>query len=69
MKTFFSAIALLAFSALMLSPRLPADYPPKKVVEQRKEIVCKEKKLNNLITEIECELDTISQNSTGTYGK
>jgi len=69
MKTLFSTIALVAFSALMLSPTLPADYPPKKVVEQRKEIVCKERKLNNLITVIECELDTISEHKNNTYGK
>lgn len=62
MKTAFYALAIVAFSALMLSPKLPADYPPKKVVEQRKEILCKERKLNHLITEIECNLvkDTIS---------
>lgn len=69
MKTLFSTIALVAFSALMLSPALPADYPPKKVIEQRKEIVCKERKLNNLITVIEYELDTISEHKTNTYGK
>lgn len=56
MKTFFTAIALVAFSALMLSPQLPKSYPPKKVVEMRKEIVCKEIKINGLIKEIECNL-------------
>lgn len=69
MKSLISLVALVTFSALMLSPTLPEDYPPKKVVEQRKEIVCKERKLNSLITVIECELDTISEHKTNTYGK
>lgn len=56
MKTSFYFIAIVAFSALMLSPKLPKVYPPKEVVEQRREIVVKEIKLDKLITEIEVKL-------------
>ncbi|OYX86790.1 MAG: hypothetical protein B7Y83_00180 [Flavobacteriales bacterium 32-34-25] len=70
MKTFFTAIALVAFSALMLSPQLPETYPPKKVVEMRKEIVCKEQEINGIIKEIECNLavDSIAVKKHN-YGK
>lgn len=65
MKTAFYAVALVAFSALMLSPKLPAAYPPKIVLEQRKEIIGKEAKIDNLITEIETTLtnDSIQINT------
>jgi hypothetical protein len=56
MKTTFYVIAIIAFSALMLSPKMPKDYPPKIVLEQRKEIVCKEKKIELLIDKIESQL-------------
>jgi hypothetical protein len=56
MKTAFYFIAIVAFSALMLSPKLPKTYPPKEVVEQRREIVVREIKLNKLISEIEITL-------------
>lgn len=67
MKTATYAIAIIAFSALMLSPKMPADYPPKKVMEQRKEIICKETEIDNLITEIECTLEKDSVKITTTY--
>lgn len=69
MKTFLSAIGLFAFSALMLSPQLPKNYPPKKVIEMRKEIVCKEVKINGLIQEIECKLADSTEINTNKYGK
>jgi hypothetical protein len=53
MKTTFYVIAIIAFSALMLSPKLPKEYPPKIVLEQRKEIVCKEAKIERIIDAIE----------------
>jgi hypothetical protein len=56
MKTTFYIIAIVAFSALMLSPKLPKAYPPKEVVEQRREIVVREIKLDKLISEIEVTL-------------
>lgn len=67
MKTAFYAVALVAFSALMLSPKLPAAYPPKIVLEQRKDIIVKETKIDNLITEIECTLATDSILTTSTH--
>lgn len=62
MKTAFYIVAFVAFSALMLSPKLPENYPPKAVLEQRKKIVCKEIKINKLIHTIEHTLaiDSIS---------
>lgn len=53
MKTTVFIIALAAFSALMLSPKPLKEYPPKAVLEQRKEIVSKEIKINKLIHTIE----------------
>jgi hypothetical protein len=53
MKTAVFIIALAAFSALMLSPKKLESYPPKAVVEQRKEIVYKEIRINKLIHTIE----------------
>lgn len=56
MKTTVFIIALAAFSALMLSPKTLKEYPPKAVLEQRKEIVYKEIKINKLINTIEYAL-------------
>jgi hypothetical protein len=56
MKTSVFIIALAAFSALMLSPKPLEEYPPKAVLEQRKEIVTKEIKINKLINTIEYAL-------------
>ncbi|MDR6844500.1 hypothetical protein [Flavobacterium granuli] len=56
MKTTFYIIGIVVFSAIMLSPKLPKFYPPKEVIEQRKEIVYKEIKLNKIISEIETKL-------------
>ena len=53
MKTSLFIIALALFSALMLSPKTLKKYPPKAVLEQRKEIVYKEIKINKLINTIE----------------
>lgn len=53
MKTTVFIIGLAAFSALMLSPKPLKEYPPKAVLEQRKEIVSKEIKINKLIYTIE----------------
>jgi hypothetical protein len=53
MKTTFYVIGFIAFSALMLSPKLPKEYPPKIVLEQRKEIVYKEAKIEKIIKAIE----------------
>jgi hypothetical protein len=56
MKTTLYCIAIIAFSALMLSPKLPKEYPPKVVIEQRKEIVCKEAKIDRIINLIEAKI-------------
>jgi hypothetical protein len=56
MKTTFYIVAIVAFSALMLNPKQPPEYPPKEVVEQRKEIVFKEQKINSIIKKIEYNL-------------
>jgi hypothetical protein len=53
MKTTFSLMAILVFSAIMLKPTLEKPYPPKEVLEQRADIVLKENKLNNLIDKID----------------
>jgi hypothetical protein len=57
MKTTFFIIGLVAFSALMLSPQLPSNYPSKAVLEQRKENVIKEKEIIILIHQIEYKID------------
>jgi hypothetical protein len=56
MKTAFYIVALVAFSALMLTPKAPPIYPPKAVLEQRREIVYKEQKINSLIRQVEYTL-------------
>ena len=56
MKTAFYIVAIVAFSALMLSPKPPSKYPPKDVMEQRREIVFKEQKINSIIKKIEYNL-------------
>lgn len=56
MKTTFSIVALLVFSALILAPRMPREYPSKDVVAQQADIVMKEGNLNLLINKIETNL-------------
>ena len=56
MKTAFYIVALVAFSALMLSPKIPENYPPRLVLKQRREIVYKEQKINALIRQVEYTL-------------
>lgn len=56
MKTAFYIVALVAFSALMLTPKSAPIYPPKAVLEQRREIVYKEQKINSLIRQVEYTL-------------
>lgn len=53
MKSTFSLIAFLAFSALILAPKMPKEYPPKAVLEQRESIVFKEMKIDRMINKIE----------------
>ena len=53
MKTTLSLTLVMVFSAIMLSPKLPKEYPPKKVIHQREEVVLKERVLENLIEKIE----------------
>ena len=60
MKTTVFIIALTAFSALMLSPKIIKDYPPKAVLEQRREIASKEDNINKLIHTIEHRLQVDS---------
>lgn len=57
MKAVFYTIGILTFSAIMLSPRQPKDYPPKDILEQRKQIVHKEHKIEKLITQIETRIE------------
>lgn len=52
MKTTTYIIGLVLFSAVMLSPKEPKFYPPKEVLEQRKDTAEMEVKLNQIITEI-----------------
>jgi hypothetical protein len=40
----------------MLEPKIAVEYPPKEVLEQRRDIVLKEQKINALINEIEYTL-------------
>lgn len=56
MKTPFYVIGLLAFSAIMLSPAFPQEYPSTKVVRERIEIKEKEKNLDRIIDLIEYNL-------------
>jgi hypothetical protein len=56
MKTAFYIVAIVAFSALMLTPKEPKMYPPKEVLEKRKEIAFKEKEINSIIKKIENNL-------------
>ena len=60
MKTTFSLLAILVFSAVMLTPKIPKEYPPKEVLEQRAKILKKKKKLEQLISTIE---NTIAKDS------
>jgi hypothetical protein len=60
MKTAITAIALFAFSALILSPCEVAVYPPKKVIVQRNLISKQEIEINSLINKIEFEVKSDS---------
>lgn len=53
MKTTLSLTLVMVFSAIMLSPKLPKEYPPKKVIHKREQVVLKERVLENLIDKIE----------------
>ena len=53
MKTTLSITLIMVFSAVLLSPKMPKEYPPKKVIVQREELVIKERKLEDLIKKIE----------------
>lgn len=65
MKTTFSIVILLVFSALILAPNMPKDYPSKDVVAQQADINLKEGNLDLLINKIETNLaiDSIHINS------
>jgi hypothetical protein len=56
MKSTIYLTALVLFSALLLSPKMPKEYPPKKVLDQRESIVFKETKIDHLINKIEFQL-------------
>jgi hypothetical protein len=47
MKTTFYIVAIVAFSALMLNPKQPPEYPP--MLEQRKRNCFMSKKINSII--------------------
>jgi hypothetical protein len=53
MKATFTIIAVLVFSALILAPSMPAEYPSKDIIVERNEIALKENNLNNLINKLE----------------
>jgi hypothetical protein len=53
MKTTFSILVIMVFSAIILTPKPPQNDPPKQVIEQRAEIAVKEIVLNDLIDKIE----------------
>ncbi len=65
MKTTFSIVALLVFSALILAPSMPKEYPSKDVVAQQADINLKEGNLDLLINKIETNvaIDSIHINS------
>jgi hypothetical protein len=56
MKSTFYFIAILAFSALMLSPAKEKIYPSKEVIQKKIEADKKEERLNLLIAKIERKL-------------
>jgi hypothetical protein len=56
MKTTIYIVTILAFSALIISPKLPKVYPPKEVLEEKRSIVFKERKLEHLIEKIEYQV-------------
>ncbi|MFV8268445.1 hypothetical protein ACNQGP_00735 [Flavobacterium sp. GT2N3] len=56
MKTPLYILGIVAFSALMLSPKQLPDYPPKIIVQSKKVAAYKEQKINTLISQIECTL-------------
>ena len=53
MKTTLSLLGIMVFSALMLAPKIPKDYPPKKVLDQRADMAVKEIELKVLINKVE----------------
>lgn len=70
MKTTFYAVMILVFSFIVITPKTPKDYPPKPVMEQRRIIEFKERKIKNLINKIEHDLKTDSiQIKIIQYGK
>jgi hypothetical protein len=68
MKTTLSLLAILVFSAIMLAPKTPKDYPPKRVLEQRVQILVKEKHLDHLIDDME-EIITVDRQKVATIKK
>lgn len=53
MKTTFSLMAILVFSAIMLKSKIEKPYPPQEVLDQRAIISLKESKLKNVVNTIE----------------
>lgn len=62
MKTAIYIVTILAFSALIISPKLPKEYPPKEVLQERRSITFKEQKLEHLIEKIEHQIAQDSLN-------
>lgn len=56
MKSTCYLIAVLAFSALMLSPAKERIYPPKEMINQQLDIKEKEDKIDLIISRIEVNL-------------
>ena len=62
MKSLFYTIALVVFSAIILKQLNPKPYPPPAILEQRRDIVQKEREIEVLINKIDynIKLDSIS---------
>lgn len=56
MKSLFYTIALVVFSAIILKPLNPKPYPPPAILEQRRDIVQKEREIEVLINKIDYNL-------------
>lgn len=56
MKSLSYAISILAFSALVMAPKIEQPDPPKIVINNQHRIIQQEKEVNNLICIIEYNL-------------
>lgn len=57
MKTTFYTVLILVVSFIAVKPNIPKSYPPKVVLEQRRIIEFREKKIENLIKKNKYDLE------------